>query len=240
MYLEKVQRSARPKARRVLAYGTHGVGKTTWASRWPSPVFLPIEDGCGDLGVSAFPQPRTLDEVWGPIVELSGGGHEYKTLVIDSMDWLEQIVWAEVCKRHGQPTIASFSYGKGYAFAAEVVKKLLAALTQARDAGIHVLLIAHADIRKFSDPGLETYDRYFPKLHATVSGLVQEWADEVLFFGYKRFIRNEKVGFDSQRGIAIGNERRIFTEEQPGFVAKNRLGLPPEMTLEFEQFSVFI
>lgn len=242
-FLDKVTRGKRTRPRRTVLYGTHGFGKSTWASKWPEPVFIPTEDGCGDLDVAAFPLCETLMDCWTPIMELATpeADHGFKTVVIDSADWLEQLIWKEVCKNADKKAITDFDYGKGYGSASKIFSSVLNALNACRDVGMHVVIIAHCEIKKFTEPGLESYDRYTPKMHKDVSALLQEWADEVLFGNYRRFVRQEDLGFKKTRGIAVGgDERVIYTQEGPGHLAKNRLGLPAEMSMDFEEYAKFL
>lgn len=242
-FLSKVTRGKQLRPRRTVMYGTHGFGKTTWASKWPSPVFIPTEDGCGDLDVASFPLCKTLMDCWTPIIELGtpGTDHGFKTVVVDSSDWLEQLIWREVCEKAGKKAITDFDYGKGYGSASKIFSSVLTALNGCRDAGMHVVILAHCEIKKFTEPGLESYDRYTPKMHKEVSALLQEWADEVLFGNYRRFVKQEDMGFKKTRGIAVGGgERVIYTQEGPGHLAKNRLGLPPEMSLDFSEYEQFL
>ena len=61
-FLDKVQRGKQRKPRRTVIYGTHGIGKTTWAAQWPSPIVIQTEDGCSDLDVASFPLATELME----------------------------------------------------------------------------------------------------------------------------------------------------------------------------------
>jgi hypothetical protein len=242
-YLQTIKRGKQKRPRRTVIYGTHGIGKTTWASNWPNPVILPTEDGCGDLDVMSFPLCTNLGEAWGPIMELSSPDveHDLETLVLDSADWLEQLIWQDVCQKSDKKSITDFDFGKGYGASARIFNNILLALNGCRDNGIHVVIIAHCEVKKFSAPGIESYDRYTPKLHKEVAALVQEWADEVLFCNYKTYVTKEDMGFNKSRGIAVGNsERVIYTQEGPGHLAKNRLGLPVEMGMDFEAYKAFL
>jgi hypothetical protein len=117
----------------------------------------------------------------------------------------------------------------------------LAALNGCRDSGLHVVVIAHCEIKRISEPGLDSYDKYTPKMHKDVSALLQEWADEVLFCDYKRFVRQEDLGFNKTRGIAVGGQDRvIYTQEGAGHLAKNRIGLPAELPMDFEAYAEFL
>lgn len=239
--LSSIRKGKQKRPRRTVCYGVHGIGKSTFASEWPNPIFVPTEDGCADLDVHSFPVCESLEEAWRAIIELGGEEeHGYKTVVLDTADWLEKLIWRSVCEKHDKKAITEFDYGKGYGFATEIFRKILNALDCCRNRGMHVVVLAHCEIVKFTEPELESYDRYCPKLHRDAASVLQEWADEVLFAGYKRFVRKEDLGFNKTRGIAAGSERVLFTRETPGHLAKNRLGLPPEMSLSFSEYSKFL
>ena len=244
--LNNIKKTKTKRPRRTLLYGVHGIGKSSWANMWPDPIFINLEDGLTDIDADAFPVPMNLQEAWGPIMELSGdatAGHGYKTLVIDSVDWLEQrFVWNEVASKNGVKHIGDVGFGKGYAQAADMFSKLLMGLDSVRNTGMHVLLLAHSSIRRFDAPDSEAYDRYMPKLHQNnsgfgVSSLVQEWADEVLFCNYKSYTKTTTGGFGKETTKAIGNgERVIYTTERPSHIAKNRLGLPDTVPMSVDTF----
>lgn len=240
-FLSKIQKGKQQRTRRTVLYGTHGIGKSTWAAEWPNAVVVQTEDGCADLDVAKFPLCENLTDAWGAIIELGGEEqHDFQTVVIDSADWLEQLIWRAVCEKHGKKAITDFDFGKGYGEAASIFGKILLALDGCRAKNMHVVVLAHCEVVKFSDPQSESYDRYMPKLHKSVSSMLQEWADEVLFAGYKRYVRKEDLGFKKTRGIASGDERVIYTQESAGFLAKNRLGLPQELPLDFAAYEPFL
>ena len=59
--LEKVKRGKVAKPRRICVYGSHGVGKTTWASRFPDALVIATEDGSGDIDVARLSVDSALD-----------------------------------------------------------------------------------------------------------------------------------------------------------------------------------
>lgn len=241
--LEKVTTGRQHRPRRTVLYGVHGIGKSTWASMWPNPVFVPTEDGVADLDVASFPLCKELIDCWGAVMELAHeeASHAFKTVVIDSADWLEQLIWQEICAKAEKQAITDFDFGKGYGEAASIFGKILRALDGCRDRGMHVVILAHSEIKRFEAPGVDSYDRYTPKLHKSTAGLLQEWADEVLFATYKVDVRTGDEGFGRERGIAIGKgERVIHTQEGPAHLAKNRLGLPSELPLDFRTYKQFL
>lgn len=167
--------------------------------------------------------------------------HEFKTLVVDSCDWLERLIHRKVCEISGKSCITDFDYGKGYGKSAEVFSELLQSLDGCREAGMNVVMIAHADIKRFSNPEGDSYDRYVPKMHEACSSRTMEWADEVLFATYKTYVRQTNEGFGQQRGIGVGQGERVLkAAERPSHVAKNRLGMPDEIPMSYEVYEQFL
>ena len=104
-----------------------------------------------------------------------------------------------------------------------------------------VVLIAHAKIERFENPETETYDRYVPRLHKLASQVVQEWCDEVLFATYKVYTKVTDEGFNRKKAKGCGTgERIIRTAERPAHVAKNRLNLPDELSLDWNSYAQYL
>ncbi|MBX3384181.1 MAG: ATP-binding protein [Phycisphaeraceae bacterium] len=237
--MNQITKGRRPKPRRVMLYGTHGIGKSTFGSMAESPIFIPTEDGLGDIECESFPLAKSLGDVMAALETLYSGEHGYKTVVIDSLDWLERLIWNEVCEDEQVESIEKIGYAKGYAFAIEKWRTVLGALDALRgDRGMTVIVIAHAKIEKFENPETVPYDRYSPRLHKLASALVQEWADEVLFATYKVLTVKVDEGFNKAKHNGVGTgERIVRTVERPAHVAKNRLNLPEELPLDYRVFA---
>lgn len=228
-----------PRPRRALIYGVHGVGKSSWAAMAESPVFIQTEDGLGDIDCERFPLASSYADVLGALSALYSEDHGYQTVVIDSLDWLERLIWAEVCAKRGVESIEDVGYGKGYVFALTQWREVIEGLDALRnDRGMQVILIAHAAIEKFANPETDTYDRYVPRLQKQASALIQEWCDEVLFATYRVYTKTQSEGFDRKRTQGIGTGKRIMrTTERPAHLAKNRLNLPDELPLDYRVFA---
>jgi len=237
--LEQVTSGRNPAPRRVMLYGTHGIGKSTFASCAPKPVFIQTEDGLGEIDCDKFPLTATFDQAMQALSELYTEKHPYRTVVVDSLDWLERLIWAEVCRKRNVESIEDIGYAKGYVFALTQWREFLEGLTALRnDKGMIVVLIAHARIERFENPETESYDRYVPRLHRLASQVLQEWCDEVLFATFKVYTKQTDEGFDRKRTQGIGTgERIIRTVERPAHVAKNRLSLPEEMPLDWNVYA---
>jgi len=238
-FMDRINKGKQDRPRRLLLYGVHGVGKSTFASEAPAPIFLPTEDGLGDIDCESFPLIKTYKEMLTAITSLLKEDHAYKTAVIDSLDWLEKMIWQHSCDEHKKADIEAFGYGKGYTIALTYWRKILAGMDALRDQkGMHIVFIAHAKVEKFEDPEADTYDRYSPQLHKHASAVVQQWCDEVLFTTYKTIVKNTDEGFGNSRRRGIGTGERIMRcSTRPAAVAKNRLNLPDELPLKWSEYS---
>ena len=236
--LASLQTSSTLRPPRILMHGVHGVGKTTFAAGADAPVVIMTEDGLGMLKVPHFAIATSYADVVEALDALLNEEHSYSTAVIDSVDWLEPLVWAETCRRNGWASIEAPGFGKGYAEALTVWREYLDRLNALRDRrGMAVVQIAHTDIKRFDSPEHEPYDRYVIKLQARAAALLQEHCDVVLFANYRLSIAKADVGFNKKVARALGSgERVLHTAERPAFLAKNRYGLPDTLPLDWKAF----
>ncbi len=220
------------KPRKIVMYGVAGIGKNTWAAGAPAPIFIQTEEGSEDIGCDRLPMRRVLADLQQDLRSILLEDHEYRTLVIDTGDGIEALIHASVVAGTGSESIASISFGRGYDAAVLDMRKILFVLDKIRDVrGMTVIILAHAKISRFEDPGNEAYDRYSLQMHHKAAAEVMGWADEVLFANYKTFVRKTEQGF-RERNVAVGTgERFLFTREMPAYYAKNRLDLPPELPM---------
>ena len=234
--LASVKRGGQNKPPRIVLYGVHGLGKTSLGASSPSPIFIQTEDGLGTLDVPTFGLLRTYDEIMQAIGSLLAEEHDFQTLVLDSIDHLEPIVWTQTCKDNGWANVEQPGYGKGYAAALDMWRVFLDGLNALRDErGMTILLLAHSTIQKFESPESDPYDRYIPKLHKGASALIQEWADCVLFGNYRISTVKSESGFGKKVTRAVGGgDRVLYTHERPAFLAKQRYDMPASIPLTWD------
>lgn len=230
--IARTTRAAQPP--RVVIHGPHGVGKSTLGASAFAPIFMPLEDGLAGIEVDAFPMLGTWAEVREALRVLETEQHQFGTAVVDSLDWLEPIIWAEVCRKLDKPSIESIPYGKGYAEALPIWREFLDSLDRLRARGMATILIAHSEIKRFDAPDSDPFDRYQIKLHKGAAALVQEWADVIGFAQFETAVKKTETGFGATRTRGIGTGRRLLhVVEKPAYVAKNRYGLPDTIPLDW-------
>lgn len=226
------------KPQRILLYGPQGLGKSTFGATFDKPIMARTEDGSGNIDVATFPDLVTSFADIEAVIKALHGEHNFKTAIVDSLDWLEPLVWKKQIDEQpvtdkGAPVnnIEDYGWGKGYAMADTWWRYLMGGFDSLRlNKGMNIVLIAHAEIKSYTSPETDPYDRYQIKLQKRAFALWQEWADMVLFAKYKTSIQKTETGFNKEirRGVGSG-ERIICTEERPAYLAKNRWGLPPEI-----------
>lgn len=242
--LNKIKKNS-PKKPRITIYGPSGIGKTTFGASAPDPIFIITEDGLGDIEVPALPtddegKPRvaaSYDEVMEALYSLLKEDHDFKTVVIDSLDWTENLVWEKTCARLHVSSIEEPGYGRGYVEASTEWKDLLDILTRLRDEkGMIVIMIAHSAVVKIEDPIHPAYDQNGLKLHKRAAAKVEEYSDILGFCALKTLVKTEKEGFNQTRNRAIDTgERVMYLAPSAGFKAKNRYRLPPSIPLDYSE-----
>lgn len=235
----QITRGIQPGAQKVVLYGPEGIGKSTFASKFPEPVFIDTEGSTRHMDVARLPKPSSWTMLLEDARYIRDTPSVCKTLIIDTMDWAEALCTQHVCDTAQKKGVEDFGYGKGYVYVAEEFGKLLNLLDEIIDRGINVLGTAHAKMRKFEQPE-ETgaYDRWEMKMSKNVAPLVKEWSDALLFANYK--ILTVRSGEDKKTVKAQGGRRTMYTAHHPCWDAKNRWGLPEEVEFDYSAITPHI
>lgn len=227
---------------RAVIYGADGIGKSTLAAGAPGAVFINLEDGGLDHIDAREVPPVTT---WTQIIESVDALAEDErcgTIVIDSLDWAEQLLWSHLVatkpdeKGRKVKDIEGYGYGKGYVAAATELRVLLEALTHAGKRGKHVILTAHAQRKMVKNPSGEDYEQWQIKLQERAAGLVREWVHIVAFAELDIATVTNKD--DGNRTKAITSGKRILrTQPGAGYQGKSRLTLPAKIPLDWKAFA---
>ena len=221
----------------ITIYGRPKVGKTTFAAHAPNTIVLAIEKGQDAVDCTSAPI-NNYQDVMDVIKALHEQDHNFKTVAVDSADWLESIIHQQVAKENGVDSIEALGYGKGYVFALNLWRNVLAGLESLRDKkNMTIIMIAHDHVKRYDNPLTDSYDRYELKLHAKASALLSEWSDCILFATHKVHTKKEDAGFNKKIAKAKCGGRVLYTSETPAFTAGNRYGLPEELPLEWTAFN---
>lgn len=227
------------KALKAVIYGPEGIGKSTFAAQFPEPLFIDTEDSTKFMDVRRFKKPVSWAELMAQAKHVRNTAGLCRTLVLDTADWAEQLCINSICASKKLTGIEDMGYGKGYIYLAEEFGRLLDLLSEAVDCGIHVVLTAHAAMRKFEQPDeLGAYDRWELKLQKKTAALVKEWSDLLLFANYKTM--SVAVDKNGNKHKAQGGKRVMYTTHHPCWDAKNRQNLPDEMPFDFRAIEPYL
>ena len=244
MTLANVITGIQPEPFRLLLHGVEGIGKSTFAAQAPDPIFIQTEDGLGQIDVPKFPLAESFDTVLENLNALLSEKHDYQTVVIDSIDWLEKLAVHKVLEGFkGKTSLAEIDYGRGYAMLIPLFETIIGLLNRLRrERRMNIVLIAHSKLEKVEDPSGSSYDQYAPRLDKRVNGMTREWSDLICFATHSIVKTEEKEGF-GKRTVAKsvkdkdGNDRVLILESTPAIVAKSRYaGLSAKMPLDGEAF----
>lgn len=220
---EKTKPSTNPMAYSILLYGQEKSGKSTFASHADDVIFLATEPGLNALSVFKI-DIQSWEEMLSACAELAAGKHNFKTIVIDTIDNAHDFCLEHVCREMKIKHPSDAEYGKGWAAVNNEFKRVL---TRLANLPYGLMLISHSQVQEIKTR-TGSYDRITPTLgkgpRRTVIGLV----DMVLM-----------VEVDAVKGDAgeFSYRRIIHTKPTPNYDAGDRTGrLPDTLPLDYKAF----
>lgn len=237
----EIKSTLRVSPLRAVIFGRDGVGKSTFAAGAPKPVFVAVESGLDNIDARAVTAPKDWPQLLASVDALASEP-SCETLVIDSLDWAEQLLWSHLVatkaddKGRKVKDIEGYGYGKGYVAAVNDWRILLSSLSAARDNGKNILLIAHSIRKPVKNPTGEDYEQYQIKINDKASGLIREWVDVVGFAELDVATVTDKDDGGRTKGQSTG-KRILRTQPAAGYEAKTRFALPAKIPLEWPTFA---
>lgn len=234
----KISKGIKKNAIRFVIYGLEGIGKTTFASKFPDPLFIDTEGSTRWIDVARVDGINCWADICAAIDEVIAVPSVCKTLVVDTADGAEHMLAMDMLRRDDKKSIEDYGYGKGYTILQErFQKELLNRLDKVIAKGIHVIITAHSRQRTVNPPDGNPYDHYELKCSKNVSPILKEWADCLFFMNYSFVVMTDSTG----KGKAQGKgERVIYTTHMPQYDAKNRFGLPDELPMKYESIKSIV
>lgn len=244
--LKQATRGKLKEAPRILIFGSEGVGKSTFAAASPSPIWLDIEGGSGRLDVTRYPfhdgesghMPTCYQDVINAVQDLTVNEHAHQTVVIDTVDRLESLIWKQVLSedtKHKPKSIEEYGggYGKGYVAAVDKWREFCALLEEGRKKrNLTWLLLSHAQVKAFKNPVMESYDRYTMRMNDKAAGFLREWSDIVGFACFEETTSN-LFADERTRGVSTGR-RLLKLERSAAHDAKSRYPMPAQVEMSLE------
>lgn len=224
------------KPPRMVLYGEHKIGKSSFAANSIKPIFIQTEDGLDSLKVQAFEKAKSYDDVIEALRYIIKEPVEFKTIVVDSLDWLERLIWEKVCKENAVKQIGDVPYGGGYKLATNYWREFISGLDAVnQQKQMMVILLAHSKISKFEDPTKQNYDRFDLDLHDKAGALILQWCDIIGFANEQVIVTESKEGFGSVVKAKDTGKRLLNVNKKAGYEAGNRYSLA-DGELDFSKF----
>lgn len=227
----KIERGKRHTPVRAVIYGTEGIGKSTLAAEFPSPVILDTEEGTHHLDVARV-SIGSWPDLRAAVAEIGSKPTEFKTVVIDSADWAERLLIEDILAESKKKSIEEFGFGKGFTLVQEGFGRFLTQCDSLIAVGLNVVFVAHSKVQRTSPPDqVDGFDRYELKLTKQTAPLLKEWCDLLAFCNYKT---TTKEGTDGRTKAIGGKKRTLHVERAAAWDAKNRYGLDAELPMTID------
>lgn len=230
-----IRKGAESAPRKVVIHGNPKIGKSSLAAAAPDALLIPTEDRVRHIDCAKTDVVTKFEEIM-EIFEYLMNGSPYRTVIIDTLDWMEPMLHDYICRKKGYKSLMDDSnkevnYGRGLKYhAVEGWKMFLQNCDMLREqANMHIVLVAHSAIEKVSPPDSDAYDRYSMKLDKNAVAVVEEWADIIGFYNREIVVKKEDAGFGKKQGKALnidGNRVLNLQASSPSWISGNSFGLP--------------
>jgi hypothetical protein len=219
----------------VTIHGETKTRKTQFGLDAPKPLFLAFEEGFGNREHTAI-RPKSTDEMREVFKELVTTKHEFKTLVIDSLDHLAPMIAKEICESAQKTALADFGFGKGYELEGKEWLRLFKGLERLRDSGLLIICICHSQTRQIEDPDMAApYDHIELKLPKKAAAITRELSDVIGAVREDKSVITDPV--TKKTKICGSGQFILHLNPTPAVVAGNRYRMGGPIPFTFPSFA---
>lgn len=131
----------------TLIYGPPKIGKSTWASHAPTPLFLATEPGLGHLSVYKIDIENWshLLAAVASVATAPRGSLPFQTIVLDTLDAAYRMAAEHMCQGQGVEHESELDYGAGYGMITAMIHLLLGKLN---GLGMPLIFTSHSKERE--------------------------------------------------------------------------------------------
>jgi len=210
----------------TLIYGAPKIGKSTFCSQSENALFLSTEPGLNALSVYKV-DVRSWSDFLSACGEIAKGKHNYKTIVIDTIDNLHKSCAEYVCQKHGIEHESDLSFGKGFKL---VQDEFARAINKLAFLPYGLILVSHAQEKELETAAgkrLKILPTLPDKVHKFIAGL----ADIILYCDIER--KTDDKGKTTQRRV-------VRTKPSATYEAGDRTGLlPATISLDYKELEKY-
>lgn len=217
-----------------IIYGDNGVGKTTLAASGKKPIISDMEGNCNHIDAPKI-RIYSIEEHKEFLRELLSQQHDYKTLVVDSLDSIESMISEKLNKTYSSNEL---SYGKDKAKWVSEINELIDLYEKlSTRKGMNIIFTAHWKVKAANNPMVEQYDRYDLRINEHMRTGFCNWVQCILLAMKEVQLEESKSsGFGKKRAKNI--ERRVlYTRGSPTYYGKNVFNLPEKMPMDWGELT---
>jgi len=234
----KIIKGKKPVIPRLLIWGEPGVGKSTFASKFPKPVFLQAESRTNHLDIHRV-ELSSWTECLMAMSEIVSS--EYKTCVIDTLGSLEQLLLRHIEKEAGVADYMNIG-GGFYKFRSPMMtewRKFIKAANKIIDKGKNFIILSHCTVKQITLPGVEPFDKF---VLATADNKTSDFIlSKMDLVGEAHFhLTVKKNSANKNVGVSSGS-RKLNFKLTPGNV--NKQGVPisnSKVPLDYESYKAIL
>jgi hypothetical protein len=129
----------------ILIYGAPKIGKSTFCSQAENALFLATEPGLNCLPVFKS-DIRNWEELCLALKEVTVGDHQFKTLIIDTIDNAYNFCADFICAKYGVDYQGDLAHGKGWVLVSNEFNRVL---TKMAHLPYGLFLVSHAQDKEY-------------------------------------------------------------------------------------------